>query len=223
MVEYARAEIAHPELKELADAVKDRPADRLARHVIDRDLEGQRRYLEAYRRAAAGDPIQQSWDANEAEFHAKTKIFKVLAEAFETELGKEKGRLAVEDARRRQAAEMGKAMADEIRAQGKRLSLGNFFEVFWGYFQWSPKVDTERYFDEDDNLIKYVIRLNCPIGDFLREHAADAEFSSNFCDLDEFIAVAYNPNIRYSRRHWTAGGDLYSELIWELDSDDIID
>jgi hypothetical protein len=29
--------------------------------------------------------------------------------------------------------------------------------------------------------------------------------------------------VRYSRRHWVPGGDLYSELIWELDTEDIIE
>jgi hypothetical protein len=223
MADYHRVEIAQPELKALADAVKDRPVDRYAHDVVDRDIEGQQRYMAAYRQAAAQDPIQITWDANEPEFHAKTKIFKVLAEGFETEMGEAEGRDAVNRTRRRQGEEMGRKMADEVRAAGKPLSLGNFFEVFWSYFQWSPKFDIERYYDENDNLVKFVLRLNCPIGDFLREHAPDVEFSSNYCDLDEYIAHAYNPNIRYSRRHWVPGGDLYSELIWELDSDGIIE
>lgn len=223
MADYHRVEIAQPELKALADAVKDRPVDRYAHDVVDRDIEGQQRYMAAYRQAAAQDPIQITWDANEPEFHAKTKIFKVLAEGFETEMGEAEGRDAVNRTRRRQGEEMGRKMADEVRAAGKPLSLGNFFEVFWSYFQWSPKFDVERYYDESDNLVKFVLRLNCPIGDFLREHAPDVEFSSNYCDLDEYIAHAYNPNIRYSRRHWVPGGDLYSELIWELDSDGIIE
>jgi hypothetical protein len=223
MADYHRVEIAQPELKALADAVKDRPVDRYAHDVVDRDIEGQQRYMVAYRQAAAQDPIQITWDANEPEFHAKTKIFKVLAEGFESEMGEADGREAVNRVRRRQGEEMGKKMADEVRAAGKPLSLQSFFEVFWSYFQWSPKFDIERYYDENDNLVKFVLRLNCPIGDFLREHAPDVEFSSNYCDLDEYIAHAYNPNIRYSRRHWVPGGDLYSELIWELDSDGIIE
>jgi len=222
MADYHRVEIAQPELKALADAVKDRPVDRYAHDVVDRDVEGQQRYMAAYRQAAAQDPIQIGWDANEPEFHAKTKIFKVLAEGFETEMGEAEGRDAVNRVRRRQGEEMGKKMADEVRAAGKPLSLQNFFEVFWSYFRWSPKFDVERYYDEGGNLVKFVLRLNCPIGDFLREHAPDVEFSSNYCDLDEYIAHAYNPNIRYSRRHWVPGGDLYSELIWELDTEDII-
>jgi hypothetical protein len=222
MADYHRVEIAQPELKALADAVKDRPVDRYAHDVVERDVEGQQRYMAAYRQAAAQDPIQIGWDKNEPEFHAKTKIFKVLAEGFEAEMGEAEGREAVNRVRRRQGEEMGKKMAEEVRAAGKPLSLQNFFEVFWSYFQWSPKFDVERYYDEGDNLVKFVLRLNCPIGDFLREYAPDVEFSSNYCDLDEYIAHAYNPNIRYSRRHWVPGGDLYSELIWELDSEDVI-
>lgn len=222
MADYHRVEIAQPELKELADAVNDRPIDRYAHDVEDRDLDGQRRYMAAYRAAAAQDPIQIGWDKNEPEFHAKTRIFKVLAEGFETELGQAEGREAVNRVRRRQGDEMGQKMANEVRAAGKPLSLQNFFEVFWSYFQWSPKFDTERYHDEEGNLVKFVLRLNCPIGDFLRSYAPDVEFSSNYCDLDEYIAQAYNPNIRYSRRHWVPGGDLYSELIWELDTEDIL-
>ncbi|MBM3695982.1 MAG: hypothetical protein FJW79_08635 [Actinobacteria bacterium] len=222
MVKYHRVEIAHPELKALADAVKDRPTDRYAHGTVGTDLEGQRRYMEAYHRAAASDPIQIGWNANEPEFHAKTKIFTVLAKGFEAEMGQAQGRAAVDRIRRRQGEEMGKKMAEEVRAAGKPLSLQYFFEVFWAYFQWSPKFDTERYYDENDNLVKFVLRLNCPIGDFLRDNAPDVEFSSNYCDLDEYIAHAFNPNIRYSRRHWVPGGDLYSELIWELDPEDII-
>jgi len=223
MTEYSRVEIAHPELKELADSVDDEPADRYARSHLKTDPEGQTRYMEKYREVSADDPIQQGWDANEPEFHAKTRIFSVLADAFEHELGKEGGREAVNQARHRQGEEMGRVMAERVRAEGKPLSLQNLFEQFWAYFQWSPKVDTERYFDEDDNLVKYVLRLNCPIGDYLRDNAPDTEYSSNYCDLDEYIAKAYNPNIRYSRRHWAPGGDQYSELIWELDSEDIIE
>ena len=83
-----------------------------------------------------------------------------------------------------------------------------------------PEVNSN---DEEDNLVKYVLRLNCPIGDYLRDNAPDTEYSSNYCDLDEYIAKEYNPNIRYSRRHWAPGGDQYSELIWELDTKDIIE
>jgi hypothetical protein len=223
MTEYHRADIAYPELKELADAVDDEPADRLARSMVRTDQAGQTRYLKRYREIAEGDPIQESWDANEAEFHAKTKIFSVLADAFEAELGKEEGRAAVNRARRRQANEMGKTMAERVRAEGKPLNLNNLFEQFWAYFQWSPKIDTERYYDEHGNMVKYVLRLNCPIGDYLRDNAPDTEYSSNFCDLDEYIACEYNPNIRYSRRHWAPNGDQYSELIWELDTEDIIE
>ncbi|HEX9865282.1 MAG TPA: L-2-amino-thiazoline-4-carboxylic acid hydrolase [Acidimicrobiia bacterium] len=223
MTEYHRAEIAHPELKELADAVEDVPGDRYARTKVKTDLKGQERYLKKYREMAASDPIQQGWDQNAPEFHAKTKIFSVLADAFETELGSEEGRAAVARARHRQGEEMGKLMAERVRAKGKPLSLGNFFEEFWSYFRWSPKYDTERYYDEHGNVVKYVLRLNCPIGDYLRDNSPDVEFSANYCDLDEFIVQAYNPNVRYSRRHWVPGGDLYSELIWELDTVDIIE
>lgn len=223
MTDYHRIEIAHPELKELADAVADEPADRLARSMVKSDPEGQARYLAKYREVTANDPIQKSWDDNEPEFHAKTKIFSVLADAFEAELGKTEGRAAVNRARRRQANEMGKTMAARVRAQGKPLNLNNLFEQFWAYFQWSPKIDTERYYDENDNMVKYVLRLNCPIGDYLRDNAPDTDYSSNYCDLDEYIAQEYNPNIRYSRKHWAPGGDQYSELIWELDSEDIIE
>jgi len=223
MTEYHRVEIAHPELKELADAVDDEPADRYAHSQVRSDPEGQDRYMEKYREVSADDPIQQGWDANVPEFHAKTKIFSVLADAFEAELGKEEGREAVNRARHRQGEEMGRVMAERVRAEGKPLNLNNLFEQFWAYFQWSPKIDTERYFDENDNMVKYVLRLNCPIGDYLRENAPDTEYSSNYCDLDEYIAKTYNPNIRYSRRHWAPGGDQYSELIWELDSEDIIE
>ena len=221
---YHRVEIAHPDLKELADAVADEPADRYARAKADgADLEGQRRYLDKYHEVAASDRVQQNWDRNAPEFHAKTRIFSVLAEAFEMEMGKDEGREAVNRARRRQGEEMGKMMAEKVREKGKPLSLGNFFEEFWSYFQWSPTVDEERYYDEQGHLVRYVLRLNCPIGDYLRDHAPDIDFSSNFCDLDEYIAHAYNPNIRYSRRHWVPGGDLYSELIWELDPEGIIE
>lgn len=223
MTEYHRVEIAHPDLKELADAVADENADRLARTKTKTDPEGQARYLKKYREVSSGDPIQEGWDANVPEFHAKTKIFSVLADAFEAELGKEEGRNAVNRARRRQANEMGKTMADRVRAEGKPLNLNNLFEQFWSYFQWSPKIDTERYYDENDNMVKYVLRLNCPIGDYLRDNAPDTDYSSNFCDLDEYIAHEYNPNIRYSRKHWAPGGDSYSELIWELDTKDIIE
>ena len=93
MAGYDKVEIAYPELKELADSIADGPADRLARTKEDGkiDHEGQRRYLERYHEIAADDPIQQGWDANENEFHAKTKIFSVLADAMEVELGKEEG------------------------------------------------------------------------------------------------------------------------------------
>lgn len=223
MAEYERVEVAHPELKELADAVADVKGDRHARTTVKEDLEGQERYLKRYREVSKTDPIQQGWDANEPEFHAKTKIFSVMASAFEDELGMEQGREAVNRARRRQGEEMGKQMAEKVRAAGKPLNLQNFFEAFWSYFQWSPKLDTEKYYDNDGNMIKYVLRLNCPIGDYLRDNAPDTDFSSNYCDLDEYIIKAYNPNARYSRKHWVPGGDLYSELIWELDTEDAID
>ena len=223
MTKYAREEIAYPELKELADAVDDEKGDPLARTSVKSDPEGQSRYMAKYREVSADDPIQKGWDANEPEFHAKTKIFSVLADAFEAELGKDEGRAAVNRARRRQANDMGKTMAERVRAEGKPLNLQNLFEQFWAYFQWSPKIDTERYYDDEGNMVKYVLRLNCPIGDYLRDNAPDTDYSSNFCDLDEYIAHEYNPNIRYSRKHWAPGGDQYSELIWELDSEDIID
>lgn len=222
-VKYSRVDVAYPELKELADAVQTIPADPHARRKIKTDIEGQRRYLAKYREIAASDPIQQGWDANEAEFHAKTKIFTVLALGFEEELGREQGREAVNRTRRRQGEEMGREMAERARAKGKRLSLDSFFEEFWSYFRWSPKVDTEKYYDEDGNLVRFVLRLNCPIGEFLRDNAPDTDFSSNYCDLDEYIAKSFNPNIRYYRRHWVPAGDLYSELIWELDPEGIID
>jgi hypothetical protein len=221
-MDYARAEVRHPELKALADAVQDESEDYLSKRKRVRDPEGQSRYMEAYREVASSDPIQQSWDANAPEFHAKTRIFTVLSRAFEVELGEDDGRSAVRRARQRQGEEMGKAMAAQVREAGDRLTLNNLFERFWAYFSWSPKVDDERYFDEDGNLVRYVLRLNCPIGDYLRDNG-DIEFASNYCDLDEFIAKAYNPNIRYSRRHWVPSGDLYSELVWELDPDGIID
>ncbi len=222
MSEYARVEVAHPELKELADAVQDVKGDSHARTSVQRDLDGQRRYLDRYYEVAKDDPIQIGWDKNEAEFHAKTKIFSVMATAFELEMGKEEGRAAVNRARLRQGEEMGKMMADKVRESGKVLNLENFFEAFWGYFQWSPKLDTEKYYDEDGNVVKYVLRLNCPIGDYLRDNSPDVEYSSNYCDLDEYIIKAYNPNARYSRKHWVPGGDLYSELVWELDAEDFI-
>lgn len=223
MVEYQRVEVAHPELKELADAVDDEKTDSHAHASVRTDPDGQRRYMEKYREVTATDPIQQGWDTNEPEFHAKTKIFSVMATAFETELGTDEGRAAVNRARRRQGEEMGALMAEKVRAQGKPLNLENFFEAFWGYFQWSPKIDSERYFDENGHMGKYVLRLNCPIGDYLRDNSPDIEYSSNYCDLDEYIIKAYNPNARYSRKHWVPGGDLYSELIWELDPEDVID
>ena len=40
MSEYARVEIAQPELKDLADAIDDAPGDRLARSKLKTDLEG---------------------------------------------------------------------------------------------------------------------------------------------------------------------------------------
>ena len=220
---HHKVEVAHPELKELADAVQGEKGDSHARITIKRDLEGQRRYMEKYREVSASDPIQQGWDKNEAEFHAKTKIFSVMATAFENEMGTEEGRAAVNRARRKQGEEMGKMMVDKVRSEGKQLNLENFFEAFWGYFQWSPKLDSERYRDEDGNLVKYVLRLNCPIGDYLRDNSPDTDYSSNYCDLDEYIIKAYNPKARYSRKHWVPGGDLYSELIWELDPEDFID
>ena len=223
MSEYARVDIAQPELKELADAIDDAPGDRLAKTKLKSDLEGELRYLERYREVSADDPIQQGWDANEAEFHAKTKIFSILADAMEVELGHEEGRAAVARARKRQGDQMGAEMAAKTREKGERLNLNNFFKEFWGYFQWSPKLDTERYYDDEGNMVKYVLRLNCPIGDYLRDNAPDVEFSSNFCDLDEHIALAYNPNIQYSRKRWVPGGYQFSELIWELDTAGVID
>ena len=222
MSTYSRVEVAHPELKELADAIDDANADRYARTKQKTDPDGQRRYMKRYREVSASDPIQQGWDANEAEFHAKTKIFSVLADALEHELGKERGRTAVAGARKRQGDQMGAAMAEKSRSKGERLNLNNFFKEFWSYFQWSPKLDTERYFDEEGNMVKYVLRLNCPIGDYLRDNAPDVEYSSNYCDLDEHIAHAYNPNIRYSRKRWAPAGDQFSELTWELDTEDVI-
>jgi hypothetical protein len=223
VTDYARVEVAHPELKELADAVNDVKGDPHARTTIEQDMEGQRRYMEKYREVSATDPIQQGWDKNEPEFHAKTKIFSVMATAFEDELGTEEGRAAVNRARRRQGEDMGQLMADKVRAKGLPLSLENFFNEFWAYFQWSPKLDSERYYDGDGTMVKYVLRLNCPIGDYLRDNSPNVEYSSNYCDLDEYIIKAYNPNARYSRKHWVPGGDLYSELVWEIDADDIID
>ena len=223
MTDYARVEVAHPELKELADAVADVKGDSHARTTIEQDLDGQRRYMAKYREISALDPIQIGWDKNENEFHAKTKIFSVMATAFETELGSEEGRAAVNRARRQQGLEMGEKMKNQVREKGLPLNLENFFNEFWSYFQWSPKLDTEKYYDEDGTMVKYVLRLNCPIGDYLRDNSPDTEYSSNYCDLDEWIIKAYNPHAKYSRKHWVPGGDLYSELIWEIDSEDIID
>ena len=211
MTENHRVEVAYPELKELADAVSDEKTDRYARGSVTTDLEGQRRYMEKYREVTTSDPVQQGWDTNEPEFHAKTKIFSVMATAFETELGAEEGRAAVHRARMRQGEEMGNLMAEKVRANGMPLNLKNFFETFWDYFKWSPKIDSEKHYDEDGNMVKYVLRLNCPIGDYLRDNSPDVDFSSNYCDLDEHIIKAYNPNARYSRKHWVPGGDLYSE------------
>lgn len=222
-MEYERVEVRHPELKALADAVQDENDDRLARRRRTTDNEGQRRYMEAYRKVAASDPVQRGWDENEPEFRAKTHIFSIMAEGYEQELGRENGRNAVRRVRLKQGEKMGKLMAKRVRAKGKRLSLNSFFEEFWAYFSWSPHVDDERYYDANGNLGRYVLRLNCAIGDYLRENAPDVEFSSNYCDLDEFIAKSYNPNIHYSRRHWVPGGDLYSELVWELDPKGVID
>lgn len=223
MPQYKRVEVAYPELKELADGIDDEKGDRYARTSIKSDIDGQERYMSKYREVSASDPIQQGWDANEAEFHAKTRIFSVLANAFEDEMGTEEGRNAVNRARLKQGEEMGKKMADKVRSEGKPLNLQNFFEAFWSYFQWSPKLDTEKYYDDDGNLVKYVLRLNCPIGDYLRDNSPDTEYSSNYCDLDEYIILAYNPKARYSRRRWVPGGDLFSELVWELDTADVID
>ena len=219
----ARVEISQPELKELADSVADENADRLATAKVKTDPEGQARYMEAYREVAKDDSVQKGWDKYEGEFHAKTHIFSVMAEGFERELGAEEGREAVRRTRMRQGEAMGKKMAERVRAKGLPLSLGNFFDEFWAYFSWSPHVDDEKYYDEHGNMVKYVLRLNCPIGDYLLDNAPDVEFSSNYCDLDEFIIQAYNPNARYHRRHWVPGGDLYSELVWEIDTEDIID
>lgn len=217
-----RVEVRHPELKALADQVGDVNNDRYAKTKSKTDPEGQTRYMSAYREVAKDDPVQQGWDKFNPEFRAKTHIYKVLSTAFETELGREAGRNAVRRARLGQGKEMGERMAKMVREKGKRLSLGSFFETFWAYFSWSPHVDDERYYDDDGNLVKYILRLNCPIGDYLSENT-DLEVASNYCDLDEFIATSYNPNIRYSRKHWVGGGDQYSELVWELDPDGIID
>jgi hypothetical protein len=223
VADYTKVEIAHPELKELADAVQDVKGDSHARTTLKEDLEGQRRYMQKYREVSANDAIQKGWDKNEPEFHAKTKIFSVMASAFEAELGTDEGRAAVNRARRRQGEEMGQLMAEKVRAKGLPLSLENFFNEFWSYFQWSPKFDTEKYYDENGTMVKYVLRLNCPIGDYLRDNSPDTDYSSNYCDLDEWIIKSYNPNAKYSRKHWVPGGDLYSELIWEIDSADIIE
>jgi hypothetical protein len=217
-----RVEVKHPELKAIADQVADVNEDRYARKKLKRDPEGQARYMEAYRRISQSDPVQQGWDKYNAEFRAKAHIYRVLSTAMETELGHKDGRDGVRRARTKQGQESGERMAKVVRDQGKRLSLQSFFDVFWGYFSWSPHVDDEKYYDDDDNLVKYVLRLNCPIGDYLSENT-DIEVASNYCDLDEFIAQSFNPNIRYSRKHWVGGGDRYSELIWELDADGIID
>lgn len=219
----ARVEVRHPELKEIAESVEDVNADPYARQKVKHDPEGQQRYMEAYREIAKDDPVQQGWDAYEGEFHAKTHIFSVLAKGFEAELGDEEGRAAVRRTRERQGEEMGKRMAAKVRAKGQRLSLGNFFDEFWQYFFWSPHVDDEKYYDAEGNMVKYVLRLNCPIGDYLRDNAPNTEFSSNYCDLDEFIIKSYNPNAKYHRRHWVPGGDLYTELVWEIATEDIID
>lgn len=217
-----RAEIRHPELKKVADEVTDEPGDYLSRTKTKHDPEGQARYITAYMAVAKDDPVQQGWDKYKDEFRAKTHIFEVMAKAFETELGKEAGREAVHRARIRQGKEMGELMRQKVRAKGGRLSLQNFFNEFWQYFSWSPHVDDERYFDEQGNLVKYVLRQNCWIGEYLAERV-DVEFAANYCDIDEYIVTTYNPNVRYHRRHWAGGGDRYSELIWELPTEGIID
>lgn len=108
-------------------------------------------------------------------------------------MGSEEGRAAVNRARRKQGEEMGQMMIDRVRSEGKQLNLDNFFKAFWGYFQRSPKLDSERYGDEDGNLVRYVLRLNCPIGDYLRDNSPDTDYSSNYCDLDGYIIKAHNP------------------------------
>jgi len=202
--------VTQPELSALAEKVTD--------------MEGQKRYAEAYRKICTGDKTWQNWDSKimEKELKAKTKIFVTLAKGIEDKLGVAEGRETVRDIRQRQGTEMGKEMAERVKARGGKLNLSNFFEEFWGYFAWSPHCDEEKTFDDEDNLIKYVLRQPCHLGDYLNENAPSTEFSGNYCDLDEVICKTFNPSIRYSRKHWAPQGDLYCELIWELDSKDIL-
>jgi hypothetical protein len=140
MADYHRAEIAQPELKELADAVKDRPIDRYAHDVEDRDLDGQRRYMEGYRAAAAQDPIQIGWDKNEPEFHAKTES-SGASPRFETELGQaEDGKPSTGSGGAR-VRRWASRWPTRCGAAGKPSPQS--FDVFWSYFQWSPKFDTD--------------------------------------------------------------------------------
>jgi len=189
------------------------------------DLKGQERYIQAYRQMFQSDPLESRWETGvmRAEVRAKTHIFCVMARGFEDHMGAEKGRKAARETRLKQGTEMGKAMAEIVKARGGKLNLNNFFQEFWGYFQWSPLCDVTRKYDEKGNITEFRLRVPCPIGEYLRDNAPDEDFSANYCDLDEFISKeGFNPNIRYHREKWVPKGDLYCEIVWELDSKDIL-
>jgi len=188
------------------------------------DHKGQEKYMEAFREMFQGDELQSRWETGvmRAEVRAKTHIFCTMADGFEDALGKEEGRKAVRATRQKQGAKMGKSMAEAVKVRGGKLNLNNFFEEFWKYFAWSPKCDITKEYDGKGNWISYTLRVPCPIGEYLRENAPDEDFSGNYCDLDEFIAQAYNPNIRYHRRLWVPAGDLFCQITWELDTKDIL-
>jgi len=193
----------------------------LAKQAVN--MEAQERYLEAYREKFQSDPLQSRWETGtmRGEVRAKAHIFCVMARGFEDKLGIAEGREAARETRRKQGAEMGNAMAATVKARGGKLNLNNFFEEFWRYFAWNPVSDVTKTYDEKGNITSYRLRLPCPIGEYLRENAPDVDFSANYCDLDEFIAKGFNSNITYHRDKWVPRGDLYCEIIWELDSKDI--
>jgi hypothetical protein len=198
--------------------------DKLAKLAEATDHKGQEKYMEAFREMFQSDALQSRWESGvmREETRAKTHIFCVMARGFEDAMGKEEGRKAVRATRQKQGEMMGKAMAGMVKSRGGKLNLNNFFEEFWKYFAWSPKCDITKEYDEKGNWTSYTLRVPCPIGEYLRENAPDEDFSLNYCDLDEFIAKAYNPNIRYHRRLWVPAGDLYCEITWSLDSKDIL-
>lgn len=198
--------------------------DKLAKLSEATDHKGQEKYMEAFREMFQSDPLQSRWEAGvmREETRAKAHIFCVMARGFEDHMGKEGGRKAVRATRKKQGEMMGKAMAGIVKSRGGKLDLHNFFEEFWKYFAWSPKCDVIKEYDEKGNWTSYTLRVPCPIGEYLRQNAPDEDFSLNYCDLDEFIAQAYNPNIKYHRRLWVPAGDLYCEITWSLDPKDIL-